>query len=343
MNKAGKILSINPPNAIPGGEVLIECEGLDLDDFNSFGCYFDGRKAQTVGVSSERILAIVPENLNKQIIEVHLENEGDKSKSEEMIVGRKLSGDLHLVANPAIDPLDGSIIVTRSGSRGQQLPVTILRIQNDGFLEEMPAEFMNPTGVAFDPHGKLIVTNRYDGEVCQVNHGEEVVPLAADLGVATGVAFDKNGAMYIGDRNGIIFRISGLDDVETWAVLEPSVSAYHMAFGSDESLYITAPGLCSHDSVYRIDKDGLDEIFFKGLGRPQGLAFDTNGNLYVAACLEGRHGIVRISSDAKNAEMFVAGMHIVGLCFSRNGDMIVATNNSVYSLPLEINSALLEQ
>lgn len=342
MNKAGKILSIDPPNAIPGGEILIECEGLQIDDFKSFGCYFDGKKAQTIGVSSERILALVPDELSKQTVEVYLECEGERSGSEEIIVGRKVADDLHLVANPAIDPKDGSIVVTRSGSRGQQLPVTLLRIQNDGFLEEMPAQIMNPTGVAFDKHGKLVVSNRADGEVYRINHGEEVVPIASDLGVATGIAFDKEGVMYVGDRSGTIFRITELGDVETWAILEPSVSAYHIAFGLDECLYVAAPGLCSYDSVYRVDKDGLDEIFFKGLGRPQGLAFDNERNLYVAACKKGRHGIVKISDDGKNAEMVVAGMLIVGLCFSQKGEMIVATNDSIYSLPLGISGTLFD-
>jgi len=342
MNKAGKILSISPSNAIPGGEVLIECEGLQIDDFSAFGCFFDGRKARIIGASPDRVLAIVPHNLKKQLVDVHFENEGGRSEAKKIIVGEKLTGDVHLVSNPAIDPKDDSIVLTRSGSRNQQLPVTLLRLESDGYLDELPAEIMNPTGLAFDAHGKLVVSNRADGEVCQINGGKEVIPVATDLGVATGIAFDSEGAMYVGDRGGTIFKISGLGDVETWALLEPSVSAYHMAFGKDKKLYVTAPGLCSHDSVYRVDKDGLDEIFFKGLGRPQGLAFDSDGDLFVAACYQGRHGVVKISFDGSDAELVVAGMGVVGLCFTRQGEMIVATNDSIYSLPLEIYGTLLD-
>lgn len=342
MNKAGKILSISPGNAIPGGEIVIECEGLQLDDFSSFGCFFDGRKARIVGASSNRVLAIVPHSLKKQLVDVYFENGGGRSEPEKIIVGTKLTGDVHQVANPAIDPKDDSIVLTRSGSRNQQLPVTLLRLESDGYLDELPAEIINPTGVAFDSHGKLVVSNRADGEVCQINGGKEVIPVATDMGVATGIAFDSQGIMYVGDRGGTIFKVSGLGDVETWALLEPSVSAYHMAFGKDGKLYVTAPGLCSHDSVYSVDKDGLDEIFFKGLGRPQGLAFDTDGDLFVAACYKGRHGIVKISFDGSKAELIVAGMAIVGLCFNRQGDMIVATSDSIYKLPLEIYGTLLD-
>jgi sugar lactone lactonase YvrE len=114
-----------------------------------------------------------------------------------------------------------------------------------------------------------------------------------------------------------------------------------MAFGSDGRLYVSAPGLASSDAIHVIDKDGMVSTFFRGLGRPQGLAFDTEGNLYVAACYRGRHGIVRISPDGKSAEQFVAGNNIVGLCFTRNGDMIIATNDRVYSLPVGIKGTLL--
>ncbi len=83
------------------------------------------------------------------------------------------------------------------------------------------------------------------------------------------------------------------------------------------------------------------QAFYRGLGRPQGIAFDHDGNLYVAASLRGRRGIVRISPDGSEAEMAVAGMNVVGLAFSAAGDMVVATNEAVYSLPLGIRGTLL--
>jgi DNA-binding beta-propeller fold protein YncE len=114
-----------------------------------------------------------------------------------------------------------------------------------------------------------------------------------------------------------------------------------MAFGPDGRLFVTAPGLASSDAIYAIDSDGQVSTFFRGLGRPQGLAFDVDGNLYVAACYRGRHGIVKIASDALSVEQFVAGNSIVGLCFTRGGDMIIATNDTVYSLPAGIRGTLL--
>lgn len=340
MNKAGKIITISPPYAIPGGEVIIECEGFEVSLENDFGCFFDGKRGRIVGASTNRVIAIVPEDLDTNEVEIYLESGGYRSEPVSIIIGKKLADELHIVANPAVDPKDNSIILTRSGSRGQSLPVTLFRLEPDGYLQEMSADIMNPTGVAFDKSGQLFVSNRSDGEVCRITRDEESITYSTDLGIATGIAFDKNGVMYVGDRRGFIFKVSGFGIPENFATVEPSVSAYHLAFDEQGDLLVTAPGLASFDSIYSIDKEGNVKEFYRGLGRPQGVAFDNLGNLYVAACLRGRRGIVRISTERK-AEILVAGMNVVGICFNKKGEMIVATNEAVYSLPINTYGTLL--
>ncbi len=342
MSKAGRITSINPPRAIPGGEIFIECENFQISNVENFGCFFDRQRARVVGASPSRVIAAVPDDFDSTEVKVHLESDGGKSNSVSVTIGRKIAEDLHIVANPAVDPKDDSIVLTRSGSRGQQLPVTLFRLDKNGFLTEMPAEILNPTGIAFDPAGQLFVTARADGEVCRIERDEEVVPFASELGIATGIAFDKNGLMFVGDRSGTLYRVPETGRPESFALLEASVSAYHLAFGKDEKLYVTAPGLSGFDAIYRVDKDGFDEIFYRGFGRPQGLAFDRAGNLYAAASSEGRQGIMRIAPESEIAEIFVAGMNVVGLCFTRRGEIIVATNGAVYSLPIGIEGTLLD-
>ena len=61
MNKEGKILRINPPLAIPGAEVTIDCEGLDSSDPTQCAVFFDRERATIVALSPKRVLAIVPE------------------------------------------------------------------------------------------------------------------------------------------------------------------------------------------------------------------------------------------------------------------------------------------
>ena len=52
------------------------------------------------------------------------------------------------------------------------------------------------------------------------------------------------------------------------------ISAYHLAFSPAGELFVTGPTTSSFDRVYRISPAGEVSVFFRGLGRPQGLAFD---------------------------------------------------------------------
>lgn len=342
MSRKVKIKGISPGYAIPGGEIVVECEGFSAEGFGPWGCFVGGQPCRLVAASATRVVAIVPDDIESTHTHVHLESRGVQSDAFELTVGNRLIDDMHIVANPAVDPKDDSIVVTRSGGRGQELPFTLYRLEPDGYLDEMPAQIRNPTGVAFDPSGDLYVTNRSDGEVSLIIRGEEVRLHADGLGIATGMAFDAEGVMYVGDRSGTIFRSEGPGRVETFEVLEPSVAAFHLAFGPDGRLYVTSPGFASHDAIYAVDRESGVTNYFRGLGRPQGLAFDTEGNLYVAAAYEGRRGIVRISPGATDAELFVAGMNVVGLCFTRKGELVAATGDSLYSIPAGIYGTLLK-
>ena len=340
MSEAGRIVRVNPEAGIAGGEVVVECSDFDTDRVRSCAAWFGGARASLIGASRRRVLAVVPEDAAGEL-DLVLESGGRRTESARFTTGVRLAGDLHLVANPAFDPDDGSLFVTRSGSRGQELPVTLFRVDTGGALSDFSGDIVNPTGIAFDKSGQMFVTSRMDGTVYRITPFKESVAFAKNLGVATGLAFDREGRMYVGDRTGTIYRVNGIGEEQPWARLEPSVSAYHLAFGPDDALYVTGPTVSSFEAVTRIDRNGEASVFYKGLGRPHGLAFDREGYLYVAASLHGRRGIIRITPDGSDAELFVAGVNVVGLAFSAAGDMVVATNEAVYSLPLGIHGTLL--
>ena len=56
------------------------------------------------------------------------------------------------------------------------------------------------------------------------------------MGVATGLAFDAVGNLYVGDRSGTIFKIAPDRQIFVFATLEPSVAAYHLAFAPNRTL-----------------------------------------------------------------------------------------------------------
>src|ERR1044072_953015 len=340
MGSAGKIIAVDPPYAIAGGEIVIDCTGFDTREPSKCAVLIGDAPAQVVALGPRRVLGSVPETKGGRV-PVTLWSGDEASDPAYITVARKLAGDLHPVSNPAFDPDDGALFVTRSGSRGEELPVTLFRIDISGDVSEYSGDISNPTGIAFGPDGQMFVSSRLEGVVYRVNPFKEAVAFARNLGVATGIAFDPRGVMYVGDRTGTIFRINGIGEERAWTQIEPSVSAFHLAFGPDDSLYVTAPTVTSFDVIWRVNADGEADIFFKGLGRPQGLAFDRDGNLYVAAALRGRRGIVRISPDGSDAKVIVAGVNLVGLAFSAAGDMAVVSIDSVYSLPVQIKGTLL--
>ncbi|HET6893083.1 MAG TPA: IPT/TIG domain-containing protein [Pyrinomonadaceae bacterium] len=341
MSESQRIIRIDPPAGIAGGEVTIDYSGFDNNEPGKYSFWFAAEQAHIVALGSKRAVVLVPELKQSGPVEVVVERAGKRSAPATFTVGRKIAEDLHPVANPAFDAEDGALFVTRSGSRGEQLPVSIFRIDVNGEVSEFSGDITNPTAIAFDQDGQMFVSSRMDGIVYRVNPFKEAMPFVRNLGVATGLAFDGEGILYVGDRSGMIYQVNRIGEEKAWVQHEPSVSAYHLAFGPDDALYVTGPTVTSFDSVYRIDRNGEVTTFYKGLGRPQGLAFDDKGNLYVAASLKGRRGIVRISPDGQHAELFVAGMNLVGLAFSPIGDMAIASNDSIYSVPLAIHGTLL--
>ncbi len=92
--------------------------------------------------------------------------------------------------------------------------------------------------------------------------------------------------------------------------------------------------------MYRISPGGESEIFYRGLGRPQGLAFDAEGYLYVAASLGGRKGIVRIGPE-RAPELFLSGPNIVGLAFTPSRSVIVAASHALYRVDVRIKGKAL--
>jgi sugar lactone lactonase YvrE len=338
-----RITRLDPVAGISGGEVAVAYVGVTPEGSRGLGVLFDAKPAHITAVGRGRALVSIPELSGEGGIEVVvITAEPRASSAANFMVGRKLADGIHPVANPAFDPRDGSLYVTRSGGRGEHVPVSIFRLTSDGTVEDFSSDVMNPTSIAFGRTERMFVTSRFDGTVYRVTPDGQPVAFAADLGVATGLAFNRSGEMFVGDRSGTIFRVNEIGEAKPWAQHEPSVSAYHLAFGPEGALYVSGPTVSSFDAITRFDEDGNPSTFYQGLGRPQGLAFDRAGNLYVAASLRGRRGIVRISPDGSAAELFVAGMNIVGLAFGPKGEMVVATNEAVYTIPLGIHGTLLD-
>ena len=91
---------------------------------------------------------------------------------------------------------------------------------------------MNPTSIAFDREGQMYVSSRLDGTVYRVARNGTMTSYAEGMGIATGIAFDRQQNLYVGDRSGTIFKIAPDRQIFVFATLEASVSAYHLAFAA---------------------------------------------------------------------------------------------------------------
>jgi len=325
-----QISQVTPPAAIAGGELQIRGKGFVKAD----------RPRVTIGDvtapiiigSDSFVIARVPEGATAG--ELVIENGEQASESWACDLGVLIGEGLHPVSNPAIDSF-GNIYATFSGSRGQKVPVAVHKVDLNFTMKPFINDLMNATGMAFDSEGLLYISSRYDGVVYQVTPNGSMSTYVEGMGVATGIAFDSKGNLYVGDRSGTIFKISPNRQIFVFATLEPSIAAYHLAFGPEDWLYVTGPTTSSFDAVHRISQEGEVEVFYRGLGRPQGMAFDDQGRLYVAASLSGRKGIVRIYPE-KRADLFVSGPGIVGLAFSPSRAMVIATTNALYRVDVGI-------
>lgn len=332
--RAARITSIEPRWAVEGGR--LELRGrfpLPPDRFPTVT--IGDVPALVVRASSDRLSIVVPPEVGGSGLPVAVE--GASGGDASVDVGRLVATGIHQVDSPVVDAA-GNVYLTYSGGRGQEAPVSIFRVRPNGVREPFVSGVVNATSMALDAQGRLYVSSRFEATVYRVDAGGQLETFATELGVACGLAFDKHGFLYVGDRSGTIFKVDPAAHATTFATLPSSVAAFHLAIGFDEALYVTGPTLAPTDVVYRVAPDGEVSVVVSGLGRPQGLAFDDRGALYVADALAGWSGVFRWAPGGP-LERVLSGDGLIGLAFDPRGGLIVTSNTSAYRLDVDVRPA----
>jgi len=329
-----RIEQVAPQAVIPGGEIALRGRGFIENGHTRPQVRFGDRPASVLVSSPNWLIVRAPEGATSG--ELTVDTGRAVSPAVPVAIGLVIAESLHPVANPAVDAA-GNIFSTFSGSRGQKVPVSVFKVDNNRSIRPFLSELPNATGLAFDREGLLYISSRLEGVVYQVTPDGQRQIYAEGMGIATGLAFDREGNLYVGDRSGTIFKINRERQIFVFATLEPGIAAYHLAFGPDDYLYVNSPTTSSFDHLLRISPAGDVTTFYRGLGRPQGLAFGADGAVYVAASLGGRRGVVRLTPDGGEAELFVGGQGIVGLAFTPHRSLVVATGDSLVELFLDID------
>jgi sugar lactone lactonase YvrE len=321
-----RITALRPARVVEGGRVAIDGGPFDV----AAGVprvTFAGQPARVAFASQSRIVVEVPTALQGGTCAVRVADVPGETALVE--VGDVLAEGVHQVDSPVVDAA-GNLYLTYSGGRGQKVPVSIYRVPPGGVREIFVTELTNPTSMAIGPDGLLYATSRFDGTVSRIDPDGDVEVVARDLGVACGLAFDHQGRLVVGDRGGRILRVDSPDRCTVMATLPPSVAAFHLAMSPEGDLYVTAPTLSSRDAVYRIGAGGDVHVVSREFGRPQGLAFDPQGRLFVVEALAGASGVYRVDVTEGTREIAVSGAGLVGVAFDRDGRMIVTSNDTAY-------------
>ena len=205
-----------------------------------------------------------------------------------------------------------------------------------GTIDTRP--YVAPHTLKLGPDGLIYISSRFEGHVHRLTADDRVELYATELGVPTGLAFAPDGTLFVGDRSGSILKVSPERQVETYATLPASVAAFHLSYGPDDCLYVTAPTLATHDPVYRITRERLVDVVCNGFGRPQGLAFDASGALYVADALAGGAGLYRIdlSLERPKPDLVLSAPMLVGVAFDPRGGLVLASNDTIWKLDVDL-------
>jgi sugar lactone lactonase YvrE len=326
-----RIISVQPIWALEGGRITLQGNDLSSDSNDLPEVWLGEIQARVVFASRNAVSVIVPVGLKGGHTPVR--TGGSLGETAFVDVGIQVATGLCQVDNPVFD--QGDLYLTYSGARGENPAVSVFRVRRDGFREPFLSGITNATSMAFSPDRRLYISSRFQGTVYCVEPDHSLRVIASELGVPCGLAFSPDGTLYVGDRSGTVFRIDTAGSVTPFAKIPTSVAAFHLAWGPDDALYVSAPTMSSYDSIYRIDYSGQIDKFSSGFGRPQGIAFDSQGMLYVVEALAGVSGLCRVESNGSSTRILAAAA-LVGLAFDPDGGLVVVSNEAAYRLDLAI-------
>jgi sugar lactone lactonase YvrE len=235
----------------------------------------------------------------------------------------------------------GNIYVVNDEGAGGQGP-TIVKIAPNGMVTTLfaaagpPLMNTGPQSVAVDSSGNVYFVDPNSSQILRVApNGNLSTFVDAGVGLPSpnGLAFDKNGNLYVSCATGLILKVTPAAVISTFvpASTTSSPGSLGMAFDQSGNLYVANTFA---NSISKITPAGAASTFAVGnLGStisPNFLAFDRNGNLFFSNTGGASGGlIVEVSPNGTAVTTFdrTNFSSPKGLAFNADGNLLVVDEN----------------
>lgn len=194
----------------------------------------------------------------------------------------------------------GNVYIAGSGDN------TIKMVSPAGQVKTFASGLNGPTGLAFDAAGDLFVANIRDQTIRRVSPAGVVTPFAAEPAGSgpVGLAFDAAGNLYATNVFAkTIARITPSGTVTTLATVGGTTPQWLTFNPADNSLYLADTGA---DQVKRVTLAGGVSTFASGVSTPEGMVFDTTGDLLVTSY--DTNSVMRVSRDGSMRTTLATGI-----------------------------------
>jgi sugar lactone lactonase YvrE len=174
-----------------------------------------------------------------------------------------------------------------TGESAPGFPSKVMRYLNDGTIETITEEITWASGVAVSADDNVFISATESGQIIRITSNSESGTFAEGLQSPQSLTFDPTGSLYVvtgGQRSGGVFSIPMMGDtiqkiskdgnITTIASIQ---NAAQITCGPDSWIYVAAGNY-----VYRLNDHHEKEVVASGFQSARGVAFDRNGNLFVA-------------------------------------------------------------
>lgn len=271
-----KIINLLWLIAIPivvAAAILWDTDGPKISDHWEYEVFAtDLNKVDNIVVAPDQSLYVSLELPDGQGAVLHLES-GVRTT---ILGGLRRADGLTLLSN--------TLVVTEEVEGGR-----VIKIDLENNHTEVIAELNKPEGVELLPGGLLAVSQDLveDGNVVALDTDGRITLLAEGLDKPEGLATAEDGSLYVAESGtGRILNVS-VDGTEI--VLDGLNRPDQVEVALDGSIWVTEDRQSGR--VMRFS-DGELETILTGVIKPQGIAFDDAGWIYIAE--QGRNRIIRL-------------------------------------------------